>query len=76
MPKTVTPVPVDGDALWLDEDVANFLRNVSLKTLANWRSARTGPPFLKVGTGVRYRPAAVQQWAKDRERNITPQKAA
>ena len=71
MPKTVTPVPPDGGVLWLDTDVAQFLRNVSTKTLANWRAARVGPPFLKISTGIRYRPAAVQHWAKEQERGST-----
>lgn len=33
------------------------------KTLANWRSQGTGPPFLKISGGVvRYSRAAVAAW--------------
>jgi excisionase family DNA binding protein len=44
--------------------------DVSLKlgvpraTLANWRSAGKGPPFVKVGRHVRYRPEDVDQWVE------------
>ena len=35
---------------------------VSAKTLANQRSRREGPPYVKVGGAVRYSRAAVAQW--------------
>jgi predicted DNA-binding transcriptional regulator AlpA len=31
-------------------------------TLANWRCAGTGPPFLRVGRHVRYRRGDVDTW--------------
>ncbi len=38
------------------------LLGVPVATLANWRSARTGPPFVKVGRHVRYRTGDVDEW--------------
>lgn len=36
---------------------------VQEKTLANWRSARVGPPYVKLSGGiVRYSRKAVRQW--------------
>lgn len=32
------------------------------KTLANWRSARTGPPFLKIGGRVMYERAELERY--------------
>lgn len=42
------------DELVTEVDVAKKLR-VSLACLRRWRLERRGPPFLKVGTLVRYR---------------------
>jgi excisionase family DNA binding protein len=42
------------------------LLGVPVGTLANWRSARTGPPFVKVGRHVRYRTGDVDEWIADR----------
>lgn len=70
MPKTTTQRdPGAKPRLWTAADVAEYLVDISEKTLANWRSLGQGPPFLKVGTGVRYRPAAVEAWAEEQERN-------
>lgn len=38
---------------------------ISPGTLANYRSAGTGPRFVKVGPLVRYRPADVERWIAD-----------
>lgn len=42
------------------------LLGVPVATLANWRCSRKGPPFVKVGRHVRYRPADVDRWIADR----------
>lgn len=47
-------------------DVADALR-VSEGTLRNWRSARRGPRFAKVGGAVRYREEDLTDWI---ERNL------
>ena len=38
----------------LNDTELGRLLGVSKSTLAKWRSAKTGPPFLKVGYMVRY----------------------
>lgn len=74
MPDPVTVAPVPGIAgrehrLWKPEDVREFLcGQFTLKTLANWRTARTGPPFTLIGNRPFYRPEAVIAWAAKRER--------
>jgi predicted DNA-binding transcriptional regulator AlpA len=47
------------------EEVATHLQ-VTVKTLKNWRSLRTGPRFTKVGARVRYRWADIEKWCDDR----------
>jgi excisionase family DNA binding protein len=39
---------------------------IPVSTLANWRSARLGPEFLRVGRHVRYRPADLEAWIERR----------
>ncbi|WP_447963987.1 helix-turn-helix transcriptional regulator [Nitrospira sp. Ecomares 2.1] len=48
------------------EQVSATFRFVTPKTLANWRCKGTGPRFVKIGHGVRYRPADVQEWINSR----------
>ena len=55
-------------------DVAEVL-GVPVATLGNWRSLRKGPPFLRVGRHVRYRPGDVDAWIAARVRDpevVTP----
>ncbi len=40
--------------LLVPEEAAAFL-SVSVETLAQWRSQRRGPPYIKLGRAVRYR---------------------
>jgi Helix-turn-helix domain len=47
------------------EEVSEYLR-VTVKTLKNWRSLRTGPRYLKAGGRVRYRWADVERWHDQR----------
>lgn len=56
---------------WTETQLAKFLQ-VSPRTLQAWRY-RGGdtPPFVKVGRAVRYEPAAVKAWARERERRST-----
>jgi predicted DNA-binding transcriptional regulator AlpA len=42
--------------------------DVSERTLANWRSARQGPPFVKIGGVVRYSRSAVTTWLAEQQR--------
>ena len=46
--------------------VARYNGQVSLKTLANWRSMKTGPSYVKVGSRVMYPLEAVIEWERAR----------
>jgi hypothetical protein len=37
-------------------------RGVSLRTVQRERAQRMGPPFIKLGRNVFYRPTAIEQW--------------
>lgn len=39
---------------------------VKLSTVYEWNSARTGPPFMRIGRQVRYRLADVIEWENSR----------
>ncbi len=54
------------ETLWCTRDVAEFL-NVSQATLSRWRREKIGPPFLRVGSISRYRPATVRAWVSEQE---------
>lgn len=44
--------------------------------LANWRYKGSGPKFVKVGNGVRYRTSDVESWLDDQSRMQTGQALA
>jgi excisionase family DNA binding protein len=50
------------------DDVSELL-GVPSATLANWRCAGKGPPFLRVGRHVRYRRGDVERWIDDQVRD-------
>ncbi len=52
-------------------EVATYLK-VSESTLSRWRSAGTGPPFIKLGGIARYRLNAIDTWL----RGLEPEHAA
>ncbi len=52
---------MDDKALGTTEEVAEYLQ-IPGKTLAEWRSRRCGPRFIKVGRHVRYDWADVRAW--------------
>nr|WP_309502351.1 helix-turn-helix domain-containing protein [uncultured Roseovarius sp.] len=37
-------------------------RGVSVRTVQRERAQRIGPPFIKLGRAVFYRPAAIEEW--------------
>jgi excisionase family DNA binding protein len=49
------------NTLLTEEDVARQL-HISVASLRRWRLERRGPPFIKVGSLVRYRPEEVEAW--------------
>jgi len=53
------------ESLWDIEDVAAYLR-VPVETLYRWRKQRSGPPAARVGRHLRYDPADVRAWLKER----------
>ena len=53
----------------LDEKELARLIRVSIGTLRFWRSGRQGPPSIKVGHLVRYRPSDVADWLRSRTLN-------
>jgi predicted DNA-binding transcriptional regulator AlpA len=54
----------------LDTPALAALLGVPERTLTQWRYKRTGPAFVKVGAGVRYRSDDVEAWL-DAQR-VTP----
>lgn len=57
--------PAEQSDLLTPPEAASWLR-ISLKTLANWRSAGTGPAWVKLGSRVAYRRAAVVDYVAER----------
>jgi len=49
-------------------DVAKML-DVSEATLRGWRRLGSGPPYIKVGRAVRYRPEDVERWVEERRKD-------
>jgi excisionase family DNA binding protein len=49
------------NALLNEEEVAKQL-HISVASLRRWRLERRGPPFIKVGSLVRYKPEEVEAW--------------
>lgn len=54
------------ERLWTPIECAQFLKLDSHKTLASWRNRRQGPSYIRVGTCIRYDPAAVRAWLDSR----------
>ena len=50
-----------GDALMTAKELAAFLRK-PIHTIYRWNMNGTGPPYMKVGTTLRYRRADVDRW--------------
>jgi len=42
-------------------EAATYL-SLSPRTLENWRARQEGPPFVRMGTAVRYDTDALSQW--------------
>lgn len=47
---------------WLTPDDLARMWQVSAGTIANWRTNKKGPEFVRIGGLVRYSPEAVQTW--------------
>lgn len=53
-----------------ETEVADVL-GVSRRTLQGWRWRGGGPPYLRIGSAVRYEPAAVRAWLDAQRRTST-----
>lgn len=60
---------------WLSPEqvAARYQGNLSVRTLANWRTSGGGPEFCKIGGKVMYRLSAVTAWEAKRTVNNTSQ---
>lgn len=76
MSRSEYPLPNIEDILqnnpsWLDEAIdtpsVSRLTGVPVCTLATWRCRGGGPPFLKLGSAVRYRRRTVLRWLAECE---------
>jgi hypothetical protein len=61
-------------ALLTQERLAEKLGDTSERTLERWRVEGTGPPFVKAGRKVLYRPEDVEQWLLASRRHSTSEK--
>lgn len=48
------------------EELAAYLR-VNTDTIHKWRHKGEGPPALRIGKYLRFRPSEVEEWLKTRE---------
>lgn len=48
--------------LTADEVTERYRGTVSARTLANWRSLKIGPKFIKIGKAVLYDQADIDAW--------------
>jgi DNA-binding transcriptional MerR regulator len=49
------------DSLLSTADLARRF-NLPERTITHWRETRTGPPFIRLGSRVRYRAQDVEKW--------------
>lgn len=56
--------------LLTEEEVA-AIGDLDPKTLARWRTARTGPPAVTVGRTILYRRESLEAWLKAQERSYS-----
>jgi excisionase family DNA binding protein len=54
------------DNLWTVQELAQFLQNPR-HTLYKWRQQESGPPGVRLGKHLRYRPEAVREWLRSQE---------
>lgn len=57
------------DKLLLEKEVAEFLQ-VSEEMLKYHRKRNTGPPFVRVGTLIRYRREDIEKWLEERREPV------
>lgn len=52
----------NGEFFTADDLVIRWKQTITVGTLANWRSKKRGPPFVKIGGKVLYPVAALLEW--------------
>lgn len=57
----MSETPVAGVQYLTPDDLARMWQ-VSAGTIANWRTSKKGPEFVRIGGLVRYSPESVQAW--------------
>ena len=53
------------ETLLSEHDVARIV-HLSVAAVRRWRLVNSGPPFLKLGSAVRYDPRALREWLASR----------
>jgi hypothetical protein len=48
-----------------------YAGNITVRTLANWRSTGQGPDYVKIGGKVMYALDALIHWEQSRKRSLT-----
>lgn len=61
-----TPIYPRPQNILIDEGAVARQLDIETKTLQAWRCRGGGPPFIKVGRLVRYRPEDVEAWIESR----------
>jgi hypothetical protein len=54
-----------------EELVRRYGDKVTVRTLANWRSAGISPPYCKIGGRILYRITDIEEWEKRRTSSST-----
>ena len=67
-PASISPYPIGG---LLDEYQAAEILGLKVSTLRRWRWAARGPPFVKLGSAVRYDPQVLTEFVDAGRRNST-----
>ena len=52
--------------LWTVGELSSYL-GIPVATLYKWRQQVAGPPAVRLGKHIRYRPEAVKDWLKSQE---------
>jgi excisionase family DNA binding protein len=54
------------DQLWTPPALSNYL-GIPIATLYQWRQRGLGPPAVRLGKHIRFRPEAVREWLRSQE---------
>lgn len=56
------------NGLWNEHEVAKYIK-LSVASVRRWRTLRTGPKYVKIGSAVRYRKQDVEAWVDSCQRS-------